>query len=106
MGHKDNAAELYLEFAAESQRMVSVECGSNMAGGSDRVELARAYKYLANHFLNQGDIEQACMYCNKCLEFEEVSFLICAGSKFMMPCSNSRLKRKERHFSEVLPKED
>jgi hypothetical protein len=83
MGHKDNAAELYLEFAAESQRMVSVDCGSNMAGGSDRVELARAYKYLANHFLNQGDIEQACMYCNKCLEFEEVGFLlICVGPNF------------------------
>ncbi|CAB3382579.1 Hypothetical predicted protein [Cloeon dipterum] len=71
MGHKDNAAELYLEYAAESQRMLSIEGNGGMAGGSDRVELARAYKYLANHFLIQGDIEQACMYCNKCLEFEE-----------------------------------
>ncbi|XP_059471871.1 cell division cycle protein 23 homolog [Neocloeon triangulifer] len=71
MGHKDNAAELYLEFAAESQRMIAVECSSNLSGGSDRLELARAFKYLANHFLNQGDVDQACMYCNKCLEFEE-----------------------------------
>jgi hypothetical protein len=69
LGKRSHAANVYLEYVAESQRLITLDSSGFLA---ERGDLAQAYRFLANHYNNLNDLDQACLYCNKCLEFEEV----------------------------------
>ena len=70
MNKRSHAAGMYLEYVSEYQRLVGMDSGG--AGLPERGDLAQAYRYLANHYNNINDLDQASLYCNKCLEFDEV----------------------------------
>jgi anaphase-promoting complex subunit 8 len=38
----------------------------------DKGEMSQAYKYLANYYIKQSQVDEAYQYAQKCLEFEEV----------------------------------
>lgn len=68
LNKRSHAASVYLEYVAETQRLMGSD---SVAYSSDRSDLAQAYQFLANYYNNLNDLEQATLYCKKCLDFEE-----------------------------------
>ncbi|XP_046385821.1 cell division cycle protein 23 homolog isoform X2 [Ischnura elegans] len=86
----DHAAESYKEYVQENEPRtedgsVVIGSGSIVAttpivssaspriggGGGDRIEMAQAYKFLANYFIRRDNLDEAYVYSQRCLEYDE-----------------------------------
>lgn len=65
---EDNAAAAYTEFCTKEEEQQS-------PAYEDQNEYYNSLRYLANYHLRKGDLEEAHMYANKCLERDEVIFI-------------------------------
>lgn len=59
LGEHDHAAKAYTDFVTDEFRSV------------DRTELSHAYKYLTQYYLKKEQLDEANLYAQKCLQFDE-----------------------------------